>query len=69
MKRLNYLSAEGKIISFTFEDDFTGNVIIVTEGSTNPFLYESISVPIEQLERFIQDYKQVTETVKFAGLA
>lgn len=63
MKRLKFLSEDRKITSFTFEDGFKGDVVIVVEHGS------SISVPIEHLEKFIQEYKLVKETVKFAGLA
>lgn len=69
MKRLKYISDDKKITTFTFEDDFNGNVVIVTEHGSNPFSYESLSVPIEHLEKFIQEYKKINEKVKFAGLA
>jgi hypothetical protein len=69
MKRLKYISDEKRITSFTFEDNLTGNVVIVTEQGSNPITYSSISVPIEQLELFVKEYKLVKENVKFAGLA
>lgn len=68
MKRLKYLSEDRKITSFTFEDDLTGNVVIVIESS-NPASYSSVAAPIEHLKMFITQYEQVKEKVKFAGLA
>lgn len=71
MKRIKYLSENRKITSFTFNDDLTGDVVIVIEtycSDSDVIKYSSVSVPIEQLESFIQEYKEVTEKVKFAGL-
>lgn len=70
MKRLKYLSDERRISTFTFEDNATGNVVVVVETSQNGVIkHNTISLPIDHLEKFIQEYKSVTETVKFAGLA
>lgn len=69
MKRLNYLSDERRISSFTFDDNATGNVVIVVEsGHDDVIKRNTISIPLEHLDKFIQSYKNVTDTVKFAGL-
>lgn len=72
MKRLKYLSDERRITSFTFEDNYIGNVVIVVESlhdQSGVIKHSTVSLPIEQLEKFVTEYKSVTETVKFAGLA
>ena len=72
MKRLKYLGNNRRITSFTYDDSATGEVVIVIETSNNELgivKHNSVSLPIEHLEKFVQEYKSVTEKVKFAGLA
>jgi hypothetical protein len=64
MKRLIYLT-ENTRTHFTF-DDTDPNVTIVTTTDNNT---TSISIPLQHLEQFIMDYDNVTDHIKFAGLA
>lgn len=72
MKRLKYLSDQRRITSFTYNDDFTGDVVVAVEttcNNTGTIKYNSVSLPIEQLVQFIKEYETVSEKVKFAGLS
>lgn len=72
MKRLKYLSDQRRITSFTYNDDFTGDVVVAVEttcNNTGTIKYNSVLLPIEQLVQFIKEYETVSKKVKFAGLS